>query len=334
MSEAQYETERLGESVVRIALSKAEQIPKPASGTNNVYLLEGDAPALINAGHPSQFDRLCKAVRSCGVEIAEIDRFVYTGWAIDVLGGAKNLPDADHFVRSPDMVRPRSYAEYIERERSDLREFARKLHEREIFADADYDEIEVFLDAYYPPVPAELDFIPVRGGHVVRAGDLECEVVAAPGPGPGHACLYEADRDLLFTGDFSLRGLPRRLADVQSYFVSLERLVELEPERVAPNRGEVRQRGAWALQGAHRFVNSFMSNAPQAMYEQPTLVEFARRDWGYVPERFPRAVLELRVYRRLLEELVRSRMIDAEGEGLDRKFGTDVEDPRGEIREL
>lgn len=329
-----FETESVGDGVTRIALSKSERIPQPAGNPNNVFLLEGDAPALINAGHPSQFDRLSRAVHSLGVDIADIGRILYTGWAIDVLGGAKNFPGADHFVRSPDMVRPRNYAAYIDREKRDLRNFAGELREREVFSDVEGDAIDAFLEDYFPPVPSELDFVPVRGGHVVRAADFEFEVVPAPGPGAGHTCLYESNRDWLFTGEFALRGMPRRVADVQSYFVSLERLVELDSGRVFPNRGEPRDRGSWTLQGAHRFINNFMSNAPSAMYEEPTLVEFARRDWGYVPDNFARAVLEMRVYRELLEELVRSRMIDAEGEGLDRKFGTDVEDPRGEIREL
>jgi len=329
-----FEAESVGDGVTRIGLQKSDRVPGPAGEPNNVYLLEGDAPALINAGHPSQFDLLSRAVRSRGVEIAEIGRILHTGWAIDVLGGAKNFPEADHFVRSPDMVRPRNYAAYIDREQRDIRTFADQLREREVFADVDEGEFDAFLEDYFPPVPSELDFVPVRGGHVVRAADLEFEIVSAPGPGSGHACLYEANRNWLFTGEFALRGMPRRIADVQSYFVSLERLVELDSDRVFPNRGEPRDRGSWTLQGAHRFINNFMSNAPSAMYEEPTVVEFARRDWGHVPDEFARAVLEMRVYRELLEELVRSRMIDAEGEGLDRKFGTDVEDPRGEIREL
>jgi len=327
-----YEISRAAPGLHRIELPMAGDLPESVAHPTNVYLLEGQSPALINAGHPSQFEPLSKAVREAGVEIGDITRILHTSWSIRVLGGAKNFPGVDHFVFSPDMVRPRDYQSVVDERRRELREFADRLLKRETFADADRGQLDALLDRYYPPVTRRLDFVPVRRGHVLRAGRFELEVVAAPGPAPGHACLFDDRHDRLFTGAISLDGMPDEIYEVQSYLVSLERLIELEPELLLPNTGRTRERGAWTLRCAHRFVNNFMSNAPEAMYGQPTLVEFAERDLGRMPENFADAVLKLRVYGKLMDELVRSRMIEAEGEGLARRYGTDVDDPREDVR--
>lgn len=329
-----YETQEIDPGIHRISLEMAGQLPEPVSGARNIYLLDGEAPALVNAGHPSQLQSLSKALHSLDVDVTDIQRVLYTSWSIDILGGAKNFPGIDHFVYSPDMVRPRHYQSIVGQRRRRLFDFADDLLERDAFSDENRSDLEAFAEDYFLPVPSKLDFVPVRAGHVVRAGDFKLEVIASPGPDSGHVCFWEADREILFTGDISLSGLPHRLEDVQSYFVSLERLIEFESDRVLPNRGRPRKRGSWTLQGAHRFINNFMSNAPQAMYEDPTLIEFAERDWGERPDDFAETVLKMEIYRALMEELVRSKMIEAEGSGLDRRYGTDVDDPRETIRKI
>jgi glyoxylase-like metal-dependent hydrolase (beta-lactamase superfamily II) len=330
----EYQVTDVRPGIRRIGLEMPDELPEPVSGATNVYLLDGETPALVNAGHPSQFETLAKAIRSTGVELSAIERILHTSWSVAVLGGAKNFPDVDHFVFSPDMTQPRNYRAVLEERRDELLDLADELLEHDKYADANRADVERFVERYFVPVPPQLDFVPVRRGHVVHAADFELEAIAAPGPTPGHTCLFEEDKSLLFTGDIALSGMPEAVDEVQSYFVTLERLIELEPDRLLPNSGDVSERGAWTLQCAHRFVNNFMSNAPQAMYQEPTLVEFAERDWGRQPEDFAETVLKIQVYQKLMDELVRSRMIEAEGEGLDRRYGTDVEDPRGEIRKL
>jgi glyoxylase-like metal-dependent hydrolase (beta-lactamase superfamily II) len=329
------QTEEVADDIVRIALPKREGLPAPVSADNNVYLLDGEAPALINAGHPAQFESLTKAVQSIDrpVDIGAIERIVHTSWSVETLAGAKNFPEVDHFVASDDMVEPRRYASIVEDRRRQLFNFADGLLDEEPFADKDRGDLEAFAERYYPALPDEIDFIPLRSGHVVRAGERRLEVIGSPGPTPGHVCLYENDDKILFTGDFTLSGMPDQIDDVQSYFVSLERLVELDSERLLPNRGRVRRRGKWTLKNAHRFINNFMSHAPEAMFDEPTLGEFVYQDWGRVPEDFAEVVLKAEIYRKLLDELVRSRMIEAKGQGLERKYGTDVEDPREEVRQ-
>ncbi|MFW5966575.1 MAG: MBL fold metallo-hydrolase [Persicimonas sp.] len=329
-----YDIQRVNDDIERIVLEAPKGAPPPLDEPRNVYLLRGQAPALIDAGHPSQFDALCRALEEAGVPVSKLQRVLYTSWDIDALGAAANLPNCDHFVLSPDMVEPLDYENYIDQRREDLVELGRILVEQsEDFEEADLERVERFVSTYFPPMPSRLSFLPIRGGHTVAAGRFRFEVIAAPGPTPGHAVYYDAERATLFGGSFTLTGLPTRLHEVQSYLISLERLQKLEVEALFLSRGEpTLKRGGWSLRRALRFLNNFMSNAPAVMHREPTVVEFIERDLGHPIEDLAELVLQLERYQAPMDELVRSKMIEAEGDGLGRRYGVDVEDDRAPLR--
>jgi glyoxylase-like metal-dependent hydrolase (beta-lactamase superfamily II) len=322
------------EEISRIELSKPQGLPSLASEPTNVYLLHGEAPALVNAGHPSQFDALCRALRELDVEVADLERIVYTSWNVEVLGAAANLPNIDHFVFSPDMSEPSDFETHLEARRDEIRSLAeRVVVQEESYSDEDLESVDAYVSAYYPPMPSNLRFIPVRSGHVVAAGSFRLEVMATPGPAAGHVALYDAQKRTLFGGDFSASGLPAHMEEVQAYLISLERLQKLQVDTLLPNRGKpVKKRGDWTLRRALRFLNNFMNSAPAAMHNAPTVIEFIERDLGHHIDDLAELVLQLERYRAPMDELVRARMIDAEGEGLARRYGVDVEDDRAPLR--
>jgi glyoxylase-like metal-dependent hydrolase (beta-lactamase superfamily II) len=334
-----YELERINDDVHRIALDKPEGLPAPVAEPTNIYLLHGSeqsdqAPALINAGHPSQFEPLTHALRELGVQISELERVVYTSWNVEVLGAAANLPNVDHFVFSPDMVEPSNFESHIQKRRHEMRSLARRIADSgQGYDQQDLGEVEDFVSAYYPTLPTSLGFIPVRSGHTVAAGAFEFEVIATPGPDPGHIGLYDADERTLFGGSFAATGLPEHVEEVQAYLISLERLQQLEVDTLLLNRGKVfKTRGGWTIQRALRFFNNFMSTAPAAMHGAPTAVEFIERDLGYHLDSLAELILQLGRYKPAMDELVRARMIDAEGDGLQRRYGVDVDDERAQLR--
>ncbi|MEJ2366945.1 MAG: MBL fold metallo-hydrolase [Acidobacteriota bacterium] len=71
-------------------------------------------------------------------------------------------------------------------------------------------ELQIFVDenpeSAYGPGP-ETPFTDVAGGDVIRAGEAELICVATPGHSPGHLCLYDEKRKLLFAGDHLLEGV-------------------------------------------------------------------------------------------------------------------------------
>lgn len=331
MDDVDAQIHELDDCLVRIELPPVAGIPTALGGNTNVFLIEGPSPALINAGHPTQTDELVRALRARHISPADIERIVATSWRIDVLGGATRFPQADLFLFSPDMQQPVDYEAHIDRVRTRWSDAAETV--TGAVDDLEVDAIESCIDSFYPPTSRDLRFAPLRDGHFVCAGPIQMEVVATAGPGAGHAALYAADEQLLFCGDFQMSGLPDRIDDAQGYIVGLERLAELPSKRVLPNRGRTYKQGRWTVNRAVNFLNNFLSNAPAALVRQPTILEFLRRDRGGLPDDPMELVVTCERFRALLDELVRTRTIAADGDGIQRRYGVDVEDPRQKVRD-
>lgn len=90
------------------------------------------------------------------------------------------------------------------------------------------------------PGPAD---VWLHGGEELPAGQLRLQVVFTPGHSPGHICLYEPRRRLLFAGDHVLPTItpnvglePAQRNDnpLADYLVSLRRVAELPADLVLP----------------------------------------------------------------------------------------------------
>lgn len=346
-----YQNYTIGDDIVQIALGKPEGLADAVARPTNVYLLLGDACALINTGHSSQVQSLLAAIREAGITPAQIERVLYTSWDVEALGGASYFPQADHFVLSPDMIQPSGLEKIVARKRGDFLKLARQIERHlgnhgkvddadaaaleessEVDADDAYAAAEAFAAWYYPPAAEVFRCIPLRDGQFVRAGNYEFEVMATPGPTAGSMALYEEKHAFLFSGNFALVGMPEEISEVQGYLISLERMMKRKVEQIFPTYGLPQGRGNWALGGALRFMNNFLTSAPQALVKTPTVLEFIELDLGYRPDDLVELVFSYRKYRALFEELVRTHQIAAEGEGMERRYGTDVDDPRASIR--
>ena len=328
--DAVYQLESVTDEITRIELSPPISGYEPLVESVNVYLVEGDSPALINVGHPAQADALAAALRQCSVTPADIERIIATSWEIDVVGGAVRFPRADLFVLSPDMEAPRDFEIQIEQRRQHLRQLAVEMSEHE--EDFSPRVVDELIDRFYPRMTRSLRFAPLRNGNYVQAGPLRLEVLATAGPGPGHMALYAADEELLFCGDFAMSGLPDRLDDAQAYLVSLGRLARLASKRVMPNRDRTFKQGRWTVSRAANFLNNFLSNAPAALVRAPTVYDFVERDRGLTTEEPLELLFTGELFRTLFDELVRTGAVAAEGQGLDRRYGIDVDDPREKMR--
>ena len=82
----------------------------------------------------------------------------------------------------------------------------------------------------------------VHGGETLRAGDFEFEVIWTPGHAPGHICLYEPNRKMLFSGDHILPTITPNVSmhaqtsgdPLGDYIHSLETVAALDVEHVLP----------------------------------------------------------------------------------------------------
>jgi len=87
----------------------------------------------------------------------------------------------------------------------------------------------------------DLDFRRLDDGDVITVGDLSLVCVLTPGHTPGHMCLYDADRKVLFSGDHVLFDITPNISwmpgfedPLSEYLKSLEKLLSLNVELVMP----------------------------------------------------------------------------------------------------
>jgi len=87
----------------------------------------------------------------------------------------------------------------------------------------------------------DLDFKRLDDGDAIAIGDLSLRCVLTPGHTPGHMCLYDADRKVLFSGDHVLFDITPNISwmpgfedPLSEYLKSLEKLLSLDVELVMP----------------------------------------------------------------------------------------------------
>ncbi|RAL21821.1 hypothetical protein DL240_13295 [Lujinxingia litoralis] len=327
-----YQIEELGPELYRIALTRSLELsPEALRQPTNVYLC-GPAPwALINAGHPAlHAEDLSQALSECGVRSDQIDRIIATSWDVSAIGGARNFPQAEVFALSPDMLAPRDLEMITERRRAALKTRATEL--AAVIEGFDAPAVHAWIERYYPRMTRSLNVVPLRQGMRVRAGRLELQVHDTAGVTPGHMALFDEASATLFSGDIALSGLPSRQSDPATYATSIERLAGLNPTLALPNFGRPFERARWTLVRASRFLNNTLSSAASALFNGPTIIEFIERDRGYELQEPVELLWSFELFKALFDELVRTRTIQAEGQGVTRRYGVDVEDPRAEAR--
>jgi glyoxylase-like metal-dependent hydrolase (beta-lactamase superfamily II) len=85
---------------------------------------------------------------------------------------------------------------------------------------------------------------PIADGDRIDAGDTTLTVVHTPGHSPDHACFWHPETRTMFCGDLAISGttvwIPTQLqGDLAAYLTSLERVLDMHPERMMPAHGPV-----------------------------------------------------------------------------------------------
>lgn len=92
-------------------------------------------------------------------------------------------------------------------------------------------------DQHFP-----VDWLSLRDGDVVAAGDTQLRAVHTPGHAPDHLCFFEEESRILFCGDLVIKGntvvIPSSHGgNLSEYLSSLRRTVELAPTKLLPGHG-------------------------------------------------------------------------------------------------
>jgi glyoxylase-like metal-dependent hydrolase (beta-lactamase superfamily II) len=86
-----------------------------------------------------------------------------------------------------------------------------------------------------------VEITPVDDGHKIEVGDFVLECISTPGHSPGHMCLYDADKQIFFSGDHILFDItpnisywPEMKDALRSYLASLDKVSKLKVKNVLP----------------------------------------------------------------------------------------------------
>lgn len=232
-------------------------IPNNPLGHTNVYLLEGeDGYLLIDAGFnsPEAIESLQKQVSETGADIVEISRMVITHAHGDHIGLAGKIRDMSGAKISMHRLERQRHPPHATDRAAFLKHTEKWLRssgmpQEELRRDggpplppSNHTGAQAREWRHFEP-PAKPDAT-IEDGERIRWGDFDLEAILTPGHSPGHICLYDAGRRLLFSGDHVLPqttpniglrpGQPGRGNPLGDYLTSLDRVGDLDVGLVLP----------------------------------------------------------------------------------------------------
>jgi glyoxylase-like metal-dependent hydrolase (beta-lactamase superfamily II) len=220
-------------------------------GDVNAWLLDGDEPALIDAGvfTPRSLAALEQQLLPLGRRIEDLRRILLTHDHVDHAGASVHLARRSGAVLSLHPQGSLAVAwEPEEQER--LRDFVLRCGVPRPRVEAAFEMFDLStarLAAFDEPPPA---VVRLAGGETVSCGGRTLEVLATPGHSPDHLCFLDAASGELFCGDtLLLRITPnpllhldpqqgyRRNRSLVQYLESLALLESRAPALAHPGHG-------------------------------------------------------------------------------------------------
>jgi glyoxylase-like metal-dependent hydrolase (beta-lactamase superfamily II) len=219
-------------------------LPVPTLSHINAYLVRGDnSHLLIDTGWSTEeaFDSLKKQLAEIGTSGQDISQIVVTHVHPDhygLAGRLKRLYNAKlaiHYLEK-DFIESR----YVNTDEL-LQQMAQWLQANGV----PLDKLTELQTASLPMIKFVTPVLPdvtLHGGETITSGDFSFNVLPTPGHAPGHICLYEPDRKILFSGDHILPTITPHVGlhpqstfnPLGDYLNSLNSLKELDVDLVLP----------------------------------------------------------------------------------------------------
>jgi len=223
--------------------------PKGIPGGTNVYVIEGsEGNILIDSGwdSPESLWALRQGLTSERLKLQDIKRVVITHIHPDHFGLASKIKQlcgakvAMHKIEAGFITsRYKDFEVLLKEMEEELRQNGVPQTELPQLKDA-----SLWMNQFVTP---DLPDVILNDGDKISNGSFEFEVLWTPGHSPGHICLYEPRKRLLFSGDHVLFdttpnvGFHPQSGDnpLGAYISSLERLEGLKVNFVLPGHGPV-----------------------------------------------------------------------------------------------
>jgi len=216
-------------------------LPKSPLKATNAYLIKSaERSLLIDTGmnRPECLDPMLACLEELGVDLNRTDFFI-THLHADHLGLVESLATETTTVyfSITEAFLFNAIAMNIEKRQ---RAFVALLRSHGF----PEDELKIALLAHpgyrYSPKQA-IDFTGLKGGNEIRVGNYTLICIETPGHSPGHMCLYEKHKKLLFSGDHILADItpnitawPDLANTLKAFLESLDKVYPLEVDLVLP----------------------------------------------------------------------------------------------------
>lgn len=214
------------------------QVPLPRNPLKslNSYVILGKKSLVIDTGFNMEecYLHLREGLGELGLELKKVD-VLATHLHADHLGLAGKIArdlliskvDAEIAVKS--ILEPDYWKELVE------------IYIRNGFPEKEARKVAKIHPAvkYSSEFSGEIVFL--NDGETLEYGDFSLEVISTPGHTPGHVCLYDAEKEILFSGDHILFDITPNITfwetmedSLGEYLRSLERVYDLEVKKTLP----------------------------------------------------------------------------------------------------
>lgn len=228
-------------------------IPQPFYAPNNIYILNGPEPAIIDSGYVQNLGLLQRSLRQIGLSLAKIKHVFYTHNHVDHISAAIVI----RYYSKAKLYGMAGMAEHIGHYGKHLQEFERAVYRLVYKALHDQADRKARLEKeregwqrFFKSISSgehkvdplmKID-VGLVEGDVISIGDREIGFLHTPGHNNWHLTPYILGEGVYFTGDLVLENVSSIYAeldgDLGDYHRSLERLLNMPIKRLLPAHGK------------------------------------------------------------------------------------------------
>jgi len=256
--------------------------------TVNLYFIEDEKPTLIDAGYRGEASlrQIRKTLKSINYDIKDLSIIVNTHSHHDHTGGNEGLQKnsgaqiATHPLEAEVILNP---VKAWEKELKDLQDLVNRSG---IPKRVELNVLKMRMEAKPPSVDVSINQL-LEDGSVLNIGSTQLEVIHTPGHSPGHICLYDRKRRILFSGDHILLRTTPNIDNLKRFTHSLKKILAYDVNLIAPGHEPMIKSPMVRI---HELINHHIRRE-EAFYrlikwrETSTLYELITDYWGHLSTR-------------------------------------------------
>lgn len=238
--------EEIGKDLYKIVL------PQPFYAPNNIYVLKGKEPAMIDSGFILNLGLLQRAIKKIDLSLSKIKHIFYTHNHLDHISASLTLrayTKAKHYGMLGMAKFVGDFTQHNDFFQRTMNRLIYKaiqnpeIRKREILqSEKGYKEMLAALKGSQKTDPILRMDVELVEGDVIDIGDRLIGFMHTPGHNNWHLTPYILGEGIYFTGDLVLQNISSIYAEfdgnLSNYHKSLERLLNLPIKRLLPAHGQ------------------------------------------------------------------------------------------------